>query len=204
MHRRASREAFARSPTFTCCRPGAGNRTGASRRLLLETRLLYFEPNNPRVRALRRPHAGIVIARCHRSGCWPPSTWARRSSAANEKFLGLSERVIVTSGLSKRTGSPAWPSVGSSRRANRRVRTRTNSSDRAQQMSDRIAQSPSTDDRRGAMRARGPSAHKADCPRRIAAFTARDLARPQRGIALIKRSRCRAWTRRADRTGRAR
>src|SRR3954466_7324404 len=76
-----------------------------------KTRLLYLSnPNNPTGSVLSDAAMARIVARCERTGTWLLSDevylGAEIDAPRTTSFWGMSERVIVTSGLSKAYGIP--------------------------------------------------------------------------------------------------
>ena len=76
-----------------------------------KTRLLYISnPNNPTGSVLSDAAMKRIVARCEQTGTWLLSDevylGAEIDAARTKSFWGMSERVIVTSGLSKAYGIP--------------------------------------------------------------------------------------------------
>ena len=76
-----------------------------------ETRLVYISnPNNPTGSVLSDASMARIVARCERTGTWLLSDevylGAEIDGPRTKSFWGMSDRVIVTSGLSKAYGIP--------------------------------------------------------------------------------------------------
>src|SRR4051812_505115 len=76
-----------------------------------QTRLLYLSnPNNPTGSVLSAAAMPRIVARCEQTGTWLLSDevylGAEINGARTTSFWGMSERVVVTSGLSKAYGIP--------------------------------------------------------------------------------------------------
>jgi aspartate/methionine/tyrosine aminotransferase len=76
-----------------------------------QTRLLYLSnPNNPTGRVLSREAMKRIVKRCEETGTWLVADevylGAELNGERTPSFWGLSDRVIVTSGLSKAYGIP--------------------------------------------------------------------------------------------------
>jgi aspartate/methionine/tyrosine aminotransferase len=76
-----------------------------------KTRLLYLSnPNNPTGSVLSDPSMARIVARCEQTGTWLLSDevylGAEIDGPRTKSFWGTSDRVIVTSGLSKAYGIP--------------------------------------------------------------------------------------------------
>ena len=91
----------------------AGSRTGtsSSARSRRETRLLYLSnPNNPTGSVLSDAAMARIVERCEQTGTWLLSDevylGAEIDGPRTTSFWGMSDRVIVTSGLSKAYGIP--------------------------------------------------------------------------------------------------
>ncbi len=94
-------------------RTQAGSRTGtsSSARSRRETRLLYLSnPNNPTGSVLSDAAMRRIVDRCEQTGTWLLADevylGAEIDRPRTKSFWGMSDRVIVTSGLSKAYGIP--------------------------------------------------------------------------------------------------
>ena len=97
--------------------PAAGHRLGAglgrvrARALAADTKLLYLSnPNNPTGAVLSDAAMERIVERCEATGTWLLSDevylGAEIDRPRTKSFWGMSDRVIVTSGLSKAYGIP--------------------------------------------------------------------------------------------------
>ncbi len=112
----------AETRTFNLRSIKVGNPIGRSsrKRLMPGTRMVYVSnPNNPTGAVLSEAAMKRIVDRCDEVGR-PTSSrtmvylGAEISRPLTKSFWGMSDRVIVTSGLSKAYGIPEFASAGSS------------------------------------------------------------------------------------------